>query len=595
VKDNAKQNGSGGRLRLALLAVSAAAFLLVPAAAASAVTLTTNIEGTGDGKVITSTDPFYEELQSTPPIECEYIAPGPKTGTCSAEAANTGANVARLVAEPFAGSEFKEWVLTSGSAADGCGAGELECGVFTFGATPITVKAVFVAKPNVHITIEGSGSGTVVSQSGELSGTPPINCSWNGATQSGTCDNINGTAFGGALEGVGVKQAAAPGSEFVEWIVEEGEPGGADCFPGEEACTVYFPEPEIKIKAVFAALPTFALNLTTSGPGSGSFECDSGSGAGACQAEYLAGTEVEVIATPDTGSDPAILSGTGSAAACAVSPCTFEMTEESSVNAEFNLSTYTLTTEAFGAGEVTAPGITCTEAGNGGAECEATFAYGTNVVVTATPAALNSVGSITGSGSAKEQCGTPTPEAPVTCEFEIKAGSGVSAEFVAAESIESKSANVHGEVPQNTTLEFTEDEEGNTCADVDLGIFQANAQEDVTYAKTCGLIVTATGAENVLSAEDESETSTGHLVNSGYELTQPLETQAEGLPGLLFPGEGGGTLASLESVVDLLTYGGPVNSDNVTLEFSQLINEHDPLYTGEYAKQITLTLEQTAL
>jgi hypothetical protein len=469
-----------------------------------------------------------------------------------------------------------------------------------------TIVAKFVTVGDLTVEIDGSGAGEVVNSPGLLEPAPPFECKYEspGPAEEGGEPCVRQMKQFGPFIGLTVKAKAAPGSEFAGWEIIEGinlEPENEANCNGPLRCAVGTENlgEDAVLKATFDLIPPdHPLTVTKSGSaaGSGTVECKINGGSKAsCPTEVKEGSEVEVIATEGTGSDPAVLSGTGSASGCAASPCSFEMLEESSVNAEFNLESFTLTTEAFGAGEVTAPGIACTEAGNGGAECEAEFAYGTNVEVTATPAALNSVGSITGSGSAKEKCGAPTPEAPVTCEFEIKATSGVSAEFVAAESIESKPANVHGFTPQNTTLEFVKDKEGNDCGDVDLGIFLANAQEDVTYAKTCGLIVTATGAENVLSAEDESETSTGHLVNAGYELTQPLETQAEGLPGLLFPGEGGGTLASLEEAVDLLTYGGPVNSDNVTLEFSQLIKEHDPLYTGEYAKQITLTLEQTKL
>jgi len=383
-------------VRLYLLAACAAAFLLAPAAAASAAEdLHIDIGGNGSGEVFTNTEAFYAALQSTPPIECDYVAPGPQTGTCDAEASTAeGPKTARLVAEPPAGSAFKEWNVTAGTEVEPCGEFP-ECGLFAFGAGEIIAEAIFEASaaepvslevevegegevtglgivcpgdcaeefgegeepeleaeaeagweftgwstvegnagscvgettpceagplteatklkatfveegptPNVHITIEGSGSGTVVSQAGEAGGTPPINCSWDGVTQSGTCDNINGTLFGGALEGVGVEQTADAGSEFVEWIVEEGEPGGADCFPGEKTCTVLFPEPGIKITAVFELepLPSFPLIATVSGQGEvtstpAGIECsEADNGNPACEGEFEEASNVKLQA-----------------------------------------------------------------------------------------------------------------------------------------------------------------------------------------------------------------------------------------------------------------------------------------------------------
>ena len=311
--------------------------------------------------------------------------------------------------------------------------------------------------------------------------------------------------------------------------------------------------------------PKFPLSVTDSGSGSGTVECSIDSGpAGACPTEVTEESDVEVIATPDTGSDPAVLSGTGSAAACSASPCTFEMLGPSSVNAQFDLETFALTLNPpIGNGTLAAE---C-DYGSGLEACASLseIPYNTDVEVTADPAPLNSVGGFTNGGSANCSIVGVGPEEAATCEFDITANSEVTAQFVAAESVESHPANVHGKVPQTTTLEFTEDGEGNTCADVDLGTFWPNLQLDETYAKQCGLIVTASGEENVLSAADGTEGAPhrGHLKNDGgpgpttYWLAQPLETQAEGEAGLEFPGTGGGTLQSLESpVVTLLTYGG---------------------------------------
>jgi len=50
---------------------------------------------------------------------------------------------------------------------------------------------------------------------------------------------------------------------------------------------------------------------------------------------------------------------------------------------------------------------------------------------------------------------------------------------------------------------------------------------------------------------------------------------------------------TIAAPLNLLTYGGPVSNDPVTLQFSQLINANDPLRTGTYNKALTFTLSTT--
>jgi hypothetical protein len=45
--------------------------------------------------------------------------------------------------------------------------------------------------------------------------------------------------------------------------------------------------------------------------------------------------------------------------------------------------------------------------------------------------------------------------------------------------------------------------------------------------------------------------------------------------------------------MNLLTYDGPVANDQVTLQFSQLINAVDALRTGTYSKTLTFSLSTT--
>jgi hypothetical protein len=343
-----------------------------------------------------------------------------------------------------------------------------------------------------------------------------------------------------------------------------------------EECTIFLPTGgEIKVKASFEVL-SLALNLTTSGSGSGSFECEVESVVGPCLPEYPFGTEVTVIPVEDPGSEFVEFSGD-----CSGATCELTMDEEHTVNAQFDEATLELTLEAIGNGTLEA------ECGGGACASLTEIPYGTNVVVTAAPESIEYLlASLTGSGSAAGKCNVGTE----TCAFEIKADSEVVAEFVAGAIQDTQTANVHGEVPQTTTLE-------SECGDVDLGFFEPNLQHDETYAKTCGLIVTSTGAASELTAADESGEEAGrlgHLVQPEYALDEPLETMATDNDELGGTSGTSGELAPLTSPVTLLTYGVPVNFDHVTLEFSQLIKQHDPLHTGEYSKTITLTLKQTA-
>jgi hypothetical protein len=88
---------------------------------------------------------------------------------------------------------------------------------------------------------------------------------------------------------------------------------------------------------VFAPLES-ALTVTKTGTGGGTVECEiDGGGLKACPASVRDGSKVKVVGTPDGSSELAGLTGTGSAAACAGSPCEFEATEDSSVTVQFKL------------------------------------------------------------------------------------------------------------------------------------------------------------------------------------------------------------------------------------------------------------------
>ncbi len=593
MKRKAKQNGSGGRLRLGLFLASVAAFLLVPVAMASAAPVQILFEGSGSGTV--TGDPFAE---GSPKIECHWngtaINEGtPSAGECNSETvAAEGSQAIKVNGVADSGSELAGWKVESGFVLSPLFCKQTpeapgsSCTVQSFGEEVI-IKVIFKKKPNVHISIEGEGSGTVVGN-GAHAGSPPIDCSWNGETEelTGDCDAL--AAPEGPFEIINVTHEAAPGSVFGGWTLESGfTEGGCEPFAAECVGAVLGPITEVKINAKFDLfIPSFPLNVSTSGSGSGSLTCKIGAGSfGACPAEVKEGESVEVKVTPAVSSELAEWT-TGPCTGESVETCAFAMpAEEVSANAEVNLKTFTLTLNPpIGEGTL--------EADCGGA-CPAEIPYGTAVTVTATPDALNSVGALTGAGSASACSNSAGPEEAATCEFEIKADSEVTAEFVTAASIATDPGNVEGSVDQQTTLETS------NCDNVNVGPFvPSNAEEEYTNDE-CVVTVTATGTENELRAADEQPSQgatdeTGHLTQEPedpFTLNKALEVSGTGTTGGAAPSG----FLPLSGTALLQDYGTPVSLDVVTVEFRQLIEAFEPLHTGTYDKVITLTLEQNVL
>jgi hypothetical protein len=162
------------------------------------------------------------------------------------------------------------------------------------------------------------------------------------------------------------------------------------------------------------------LTVTVNGNGTvtgGGIACTSGSSSG-CSAEVSAGTEVTLTATPPSGGSFASWSGctTSSGATCAVT-----MTGDKSVTANFSggavgPSTFPLSVSVTGSGTVTGGGINC---GVGGTACSATPASGTNVTLTATPAAGQTFTSWGGACSGSSR----------TCSLTMNAARSVTATF----------------------------------------------------------------------------------------------------------------------------------------------------------------------
>jgi hypothetical protein len=223
----------------------------------------------------------------------------------------------------------------------------------------------------------GAYNATFESFGNAFEGSPPIECH-SPEPGAGTCETplVTSEALEG-VESIALHAVPAPGSEFVGWIVEEGagtvvgcEVGGPLTEEGENPTFCLQGGPgengDIRVTATFHK-PSLTINKT--GTGSGSVVCKfDGGAAESCDGPHPRGSEVELVATPKPTSEPAVLSGTGSAGACGpTSPCVFTLEEDSTVTVEFNnkpgVVNFGLTTDAgTGTGSVTCNGGPCEEA-----------------------------------------------------------------------------------------------------------------------------------------------------------------------------------------------------------------------------------------
>jgi Divergent InlB B-repeat domain/Periplasmic copper-binding protein (NosD) len=133
-------------------------------------------------------------------------------------------------------------------------------------------------------------------------------------------------------------------------------------------------------KSVSATFSQVDFTLSASVTGSGSVTSSpSGISCGStCSANYVAGTQVTLTATPAGGD-----SFTGWGGACGgTGNCVVTMNAAESVSATFSVVDYNLDVDVFGSGTVTSSpfGINC------GSTCSASYPSGTGVTLTAAPA-----------------------------------------------------------------------------------------------------------------------------------------------------------------------------------------------------------------
>ncbi|HEY5708513.1 MAG TPA: hypothetical protein VIS51_03890 [Solirubrobacterales bacterium] len=341
-------------------------------------TLSVTKAGTGDGT-----------------IQCKFN--GGSAGACTSPKPN-GTTV-EIIATPNAGSTFAGYSAGTGSIS--C-TGTANCS-FTLtqnSSVTATFNLVPPAESTLTITSAGTGTGTV-------------QCKFNGGS-AGACTSPkpNGTT-------VEIIATANAGSEFAGY--SSGTGSAASCSTSPCSFTL---NANSSVTATFNLIPR-TLSVTTAGTGGGTIQCKfNGGSAGACTSPQPNGTSVEIIATANAGSTFAgFSSGTGSAASCSTSPCSFTITANSSVTATFNLippteSTLSVTTAGTGAGTVQ-----CKFNGGSAGACTSPKPNGTTVEIIATANAGSSfAGFSSGTGSASSCSTSP-------CSFTLNANSAVTATF----------------------------------------------------------------------------------------------------------------------------------------------------------------------
>jgi len=246
------------------------------------------------------------------------------------------------------------------------------------------------------VDILGAGQGRVVS-------TPAgIDCGFNGRID---CSK----GFGEAMP-VMLTATSEPGSIFTGW-------SGA-CSGSSASCSVSMTEAR-EVEASFE--PTRTLSVTKSGTGAGSLSSNPagiscGPGCSDDTADFELDSTVTLTAVPDNGSNFYFWSGGGCSG---TSPtCTVTMSQARSVTATFTVDELALTVvkQGSGTGAVTSSpaGISC------GTTCNADFAYGTLVTLTASHGSNSEFGGWSGDGCS----GTST-----TCVVTLNQARSVEASF----------------------------------------------------------------------------------------------------------------------------------------------------------------------
>jgi Fe-S cluster biogenesis protein NfuA len=353
--------------------------------------------GTGNCKVtMSSTKEVSAEFKLIPKAKFKLTVA--KSGTGAGTVTSTPAGIScgvscaaeyeegkvvELKAEASAGSKFSEW----SGACTGTGS----CKVTMSAAKAVGAKFDLIPVFKLTISKSGTGTGTVTSSPAG------IDC---GTTCSAEYE---------AGEEVELKAEASSSSEFLKW---------SGACTGTGPCQVTMSSAK-SVVASFKATPTYRLLIAKSGTGTGRVtssapiaDIDCGS---SCEAKFPLGTEVELTATPDPGSEFFKWSGACSGTA----PCELTMNAAKTAHATFKaIPAFALSVTKTGSGMVISSpaGIEC------GAQCTHEYASGTTLTLSATPTRGYRFGGWSGCDSA----------AGASCTVTMNSARSVGATFVLA-------------------------------------------------------------------------------------------------------------------------------------------------------------------
>ena len=339
-------------------------------------------------------------------VECE-VEFGPTEPCPPTEDYPYGTEVT-LYAQPEQGSQFLEW-------GGDCSGAEAECALTVEG--PLSVSADFEPGPFFALNVEEPGAGE-----------GSVECEIEGSAEPCQAEYAEGTV-------VTLIAEARPGSEFIEWL------GECDTASGNE-CEVEVSE-ERTVEALFDARPPVSLTINLAGTGAGEVQCKvNGSSLKACAPEYSEGAELALVATAKAGSTfTGYSAASGSAAACATSPCAFTIEANSAVTATFTPISRTLTVAKAGAGSGE---VKCKFNGGSAGACASPQPNGTTVEIIATAAAGSEFTGYSAASGSAAACATSP------CAFTIEANSAVTATFTLKAKEEPKKEEPKKEEPKPT-------------------------------------------------------------------------------------------------------------------------------------------------
>jgi uncharacterized repeat protein (TIGR02543 family) len=295
-----------------------------------------------------------------------------------------------------------------------------------------------LANGTMKVNIVGTGSGTVDSTTGAaggefFKGNPPINCSYDGVSTSGTCNDELTNEF--ELEGSGLRQTAAPGSAFVKWVVNEGgsvfnqycgDPETAEPNRNKYCTTVSVEGEETAMEVTAEFAKAFPLTIAKTGEGTvasnpGGIECTGAKTGAECESGFAAGNTVELTASPATGYAFSAWAGCTEHVGLT---CKVLMDKAKTVKVTFvKTPLLTIFKAGSGQGKVGATGISCDENCSGAASAIKT---GTLVTVKVAPAkgsenAVFEGGTGSASGCSGESCTfTISEDSSVKVKFDPK-------------------------------------------------------------------------------------------------------------------------------------------------------------------------------